>query len=95
MLVLVTYDIAVNDAEGRRRLQRVSKTCSAYGKRVQNSVFECMMDACQLRELQACLNRQIDVNTDSLRFYMLGNHSSGRIVCFVQAAPAFQPLLFI
>ncbi len=95
MLVLVTYDIAATDPEGRRRLQRIAKACGIYGKRVQSSVFECMVDAQQFREMQAHLSGMIDADTDSLRFYTLGNHVSGKIACFGQAAPAFQPVLFI
>ena len=44
MLVLVTYDIQVEDSEGRRRLRRVAKQCLNYGIRVQNSVFECQVE---------------------------------------------------
>ena len=48
MLVLITYDVNTQDAEGRRRLRRVAKQCINYGQRVQNSVFECLLDATQL-----------------------------------------------
>ncbi len=41
MMVLVTYDVATADRDGRRRLHKVAKTCQNYGQRVQNSVFEC------------------------------------------------------
>ena len=47
MLVLVTYDVNTETAEGRRRLRKVAKTCVDYGQRVQNSVFECLLDAAQ------------------------------------------------
>ena len=45
MLVLVTYDVNTETAAGRRRLRKVAKVCVDYGQRVQNSVFECQMDA--------------------------------------------------
>lgn len=49
MLVLVTYDVNTQDKAGRKRLRRVAKKCVDYGIRVQNSVFECVVDAAQLR----------------------------------------------
>ena len=41
MLMLITYDISLEDAEGQARLRRVAKLCLDYGVRVQYSVFEC------------------------------------------------------
>lgn len=73
MMVLITYDVSTADAEGKRRLRRVAKACVAHGQRVQNSVFECSLDAAQLCSLKAELTRLIDPERDSLRFYQLGN----------------------
>ena len=73
MLVLVTYDVNTETAEGRRRLRRVAKLCVDYGQRVQNSVFECLLDAAQYASLKARLIAEIDPDQDSLRFYLLGN----------------------
>ena len=42
-------------------------------QRVQNSVFECSLDAAQLCGLKAELTKLIDSQKDSLRFYNLGN----------------------
>ena len=53
MLVLISYDVSTQDAAGRRRLRLIAKQCVNYGQRVQNSVFECLLDAAQLRALQA------------------------------------------
>ena len=68
MLVLITYDVSTEDAAGKRRLRQVAKKCVAHGQRVQNSVFECSLDASQLRLLQAELTALIDQDKDSLRF---------------------------
>ena len=73
MLVLVTYDVNTETAEGRNRLRRVAKKCISYGIRVQNSVFECNIDNAQFHQLKAELTGIIDQETDSLRFYVLGN----------------------
>ena len=73
MLVLITYDVNTETAAGRTRLRKVAKQCMNYGRRVQNSVFECILDNAQCVMLRSLLTDIIDVNVDSLRFYYLGN----------------------
>ena len=73
MLVLITYDVNTVTAAGRKRLRKVAKQCTNYGRRVQNSVFECIMDNAQCVALKAILSDIIDESVDSLRFYYLGN----------------------
>lgn len=73
MLVLITYDVNTETAAGRTRLRKVAKQCMNYGRRVQNSVFECIVDNAQCVMLRLLLTDIIDVNVDSLRFYYLGN----------------------
>ncbi|GHU56804.1 CRISPR-associated endoribonuclease Cas2 [Clostridia bacterium] len=80
MLVLITYDVNTEDAEGRTRLRKVAKQCLNYGQRVQNSVFECVMDAATSVKVQKLLVDIIDKDKDSLRFYFLGNNYEGKIV---------------
>jgi len=70
---LITYDVNTENAEGRRRLRKVAKTCEDYGVRVQNSVFECEVDAGQFLKLKNKLSALIDTERDSLRFYNLGS----------------------
>lgn len=82
MLVLITYDVNTETAAGRRRLRQMAKCCVNYGQRVQNSVFECLVDAAQCRALQARLVSLMDEQTDSLRFYYLGNNYQTRIEHF-------------
>lgn len=79
MLVLITYDVNTEDAKGRKRLRKVAKQCVNYGQRVQNSVFECILDPGQCKLLKAQLLDIIDVERDSLRFYYLGNNYSNKI----------------
>ena len=73
MLVLITYDVNTETAAGRRRLRQVAKQCTNYGQRVQNSVFECVVDAAQCAQVKHKLGAIIDPASDSLRFYYLGN----------------------
>lgn len=79
MLILVTYDVETLTSAGRRRLRRVAKHCVNYGQRVQNSVFECVVDPAQLVELKFRLIDIIDLDKDSLRFYNLGNNWSNKV----------------
>ena len=79
MMVLITYDVSTETAAGQRRLRKVSKQCQNYGQRVQNSVFECLIDPAQLKQLQHVLEKIIDPDVDSLRFYYLGDKWKQRI----------------
>lgn len=79
MLILITYDVNTTDADGRRRLRNVAKKCVAHGQRVQNSVFECLLDAAQYRRLRTELEQLIDLDRDSLRFYTLGNNYQSKV----------------
>lgn len=82
MLVLITYDVNTEDAAGRRRLRQIARQCVNYGQRVQNSVFECMLDAAQCKLLQAKLLSIMDQEKDSLRFYYLGKRYENKIEHF-------------
>jgi len=79
MLILITYDVNTETPQGKRRLRQVAKTCVNYGQRVQNSVFECMLDTTQFALVRHTLEQMIDKETDSLRFYQLGNNYHTRV----------------
>ena len=79
MMVLVTYDVDTTSATGKRRLRRVAKECVNYGRRVQNSVFECLLTEAQFVLLRSKLDSIIDNNIDSIRFYFLGENWNNRI----------------
>lgn len=79
MMVLITYDVNTETPAGRTRLRKVAKQCVNYGVRVQNSVFECVLDHAQLVTLKAMLKDIIDERVDSLRFYNLGNKHQTRV----------------
>ena len=79
MFVLITYDVNTETAAGRKRLRKVAKQCTNYGRRVQNSVFECILDSAQCITLKAVLEEIIDESVDSLRFYYLGNQYQTKV----------------
>ncbi len=96
MLVLITYDVNTQTKEGRKRLRRVAKLCVNYGVRVQNSVFECVVDNAQCRELKHKLTNEIDREKDSLRFYYLGDKYKTKVehIGAKEAIEVDQPLIF-
>ena len=79
MLVLITYDVSTEDSAGKTRLRKVAKECVNYGQRVQNSVFECLLDSSQVLVLKKRLLSLIDEKKDSLRIYYLGNNYQSKI----------------
>ena len=79
MLLVITYDVNTADAAGAKRLRRVAKICERHGLRVQNSVFEVLVDAAQLVKLKRELEEAMDLEHDSIRFYRLGNSYQQKI----------------
>lgn len=82
MLVLITYDVSTETSAGKKRLNRVAKTCIKYGQRVQNSVFECNIDYGTFLKLKNTLTELINRQEDSLRFYNLGNKYENKVEHF-------------
>ena len=79
MMVLVTYDVNTETAQGRKRLRHVAKLCVDYGQRVQNSVFECSVTPAEFVEIKVKLLSIIDTESDSIRFYLLGKNWQNRL----------------
>ena len=79
MFVLITYDVNITSTHGAKRLRSVAKACMDYGKRVQNSVFECILTEVQFLNLKNKLLSVIESNQDSIRFYVLGKNWKNRV----------------
>lgn len=90
MLVLVSYDVAISTQGGKRRLRQISKACVNYGQRVQFSVFECVVEPAQWIVLKNQLEKIIDPEVDSLRYYYLGSNWKHRVE-HVGAKPGIDP----
>jgi len=90
MMVLVSYDVSTIDEAGRKRLRRVARLCENHGQRVQNSVFECLVDPAQWTVLRAKLLAEADPDQDSLRFYFLGAEWKRRVE-HIGAKVAYDP----
>lgn len=96
LLVLITYDVSTVSSAGQKRLRKVSKICQNYGQRVQNSVFECIIDATQFATLKIELATIIDEDKDSLRFYQLGNNYKTKVehIGVKESVDLENPLIF-
>ena len=76
MMLVVAYDVDTTDKAGAKRLRKVAQL---YGSRVQNSVFEILVEPAQLVALKAGLEKIICMDTDSVRLYRLGSNYKNRI----------------
>lgn len=79
MFILITYDVNITSEDGSKRLRQVAKVCRDYGKRVQNSVFECVVTDAQFVTLRDQIRKIIQDEQDSVRFYFLGSNWKRRI----------------
>ncbi len=66
MFFLISYDI-----EEDKKRNKIAKLLEDYGKRVQYSVFECLIDLEQLKYIKKKAEEIIDKEKDSLRIYRL------------------------
>lgn len=80
VLYVISYDVNTSNVAGQRRLRRIAKVCENYGVRVQNSVFECVMDYATFLIVKDKLVSEIDPKTDSLRFYPMGKKGRERVI---------------
>lgn len=80
MMILVTYDVETITGRGQKRLRQVAKACMNYGQRVQNSVFECVIDEAHFTILKHKIEDIIDENVDSVRFYLMGKNWTRKVI---------------
>lgn len=78
-MVVVAYDVHTDSEGGQRRLRRVAKACESVGQRVQNSVFECLVEPVQWERLRHRLEEILDPKEDCLRYYFLGSNWRRRV----------------
>lgn len=81
-MILVTYDVSTVEKEGKRRLRKVAKICQDYGIRVQNSVFECIVNQTEYTQMKIKLLAVVDDQEDSLRIYRLGKQYKNKVEHF-------------
>jgi CRISPR-associated protein Cas2 len=74
LLYIVVYDIPCD-----KRRKKISDLLEGYGKRVQYSVFECILNQDKYHELRKRLRKQVNFSEDSVRFYPLSKHTFNQI----------------
>lgn len=74
LLYVVAYDIPC-----QKRRTKVSNVLRAYGRRVQYSVFECVLSPLEFRELKGRLKRVVKLPDDSVRMYPMSGHTAGQV----------------
>ncbi len=79
MMLVVAYDVDTTNIGGDKRLRKVAKLIERYGSRVQNSVFEVILDPAQLVKMKSELEKIIDTKEDSVRIYRLGSTYQNKI----------------
>jgi CRISPR-associated protein Cas2 len=74
LFYIVVYDIPSD----KRRL-KVANLLEGYGKRVQYSVFECILTQVKYDELRQRLKKKVKLTEDNIRFYPLSRHTLGQV----------------
>ena len=90
MLVLVTYDISDN-----KRRTRLATFLEGYGRRVQKSVFECFLNQDEMQDLHQRIQRRVNPEEDSVRFYWLTPQSVAKSLVIGGEPPTPPPSVYI
>ncbi len=85
LLYVIAYDIPCN-----KRRKKISDLLEGYGKRVQFSVFECVLTQEKYRELLKRLQPKVQPKEDSVRCYPISGHTLEQIV-ILGGAPLTTP----
>lgn len=86
MLTLVVYDIADN-----RRRTRLAKFLEGYGRRVQESVFECFLSLDEMKRLHRQIERRVKADEDNVRFYWIPSGAVAKSLAIGSPKPAPPP----
>ena len=84
MLVLVIYDIA----DDGRRLD-VATYLEGYGRRVQESCFECYLSLNEMPKLFSIIEKKVNSQEDNVRFYWISADALPRTLTI--GSPPLQP----
>lgn len=90
MLALVVYDIP----DDKRRL-KLSKFLEGYGRRVQESVFECFLELDEMRQLHQKVLKRVKASEDNVRFYWISRDALSRVLTIGSPPPEPPPTYYI
>ncbi len=74
MFVVVSYDVVAD-----KRRARIAKALIGFGRRVQKSVFECELDDRNYLKMKDALEKLLDREEDSIRYYFLCGRCQGHV----------------
>jgi CRISPR-associated protein Cas2 len=89
MLVVVVYDIADD-----RRRQKLATFLEGYGRRVQESVFECFLNLDEMKRLHEKVRKRVKVE-DNVRFYWVPKEAVSRALTLGSPLPEPPPDVYI
>ena len=90
MLVLVVYDVS----DDKRRL-KLSNFLEGYGRRVQESVFECFISLDQMKKLHAQVKKGVKPDVDNVRFYWIPSDALPKALAIGSELPKPPPNVYI
>ena len=74
LLYIIVYDITCD-----KRRHKIANLLKGYGRRVQYSVFECVLPNHKYLELQHRIKSKLNLAEDNVRFYPLSQHTASGI----------------
>jgi CRISPR-associated protein Cas2 len=74
LFYIIVYDITCD-----KRRKKIADLLEGYGKRVQYSVFECVLNKEQYEQLSLRLKKKIKLDEDSIRIYPITRHTLGQV----------------
>ncbi len=90
MLVLVVYDIADD-----KRRDRLATFLEGYGRRVQESVFECFLTLSEMQALHLKVLKKVKPAEDNVRFYWVPVDALPRTLTIGSDPPQPPPTVYI
>ncbi|MGH2413575.1 MAG: CRISPR-associated endonuclease Cas2 [Microcystaceae cyanobacterium] len=90
MLVLVVYDIPDD-----KRRTKLSTFLEGYGRRVQESVFECFLSLDGMKKLHQQVEKKVKPEEDNVRFYWIPADSLPRTLTIGSLPPEPPPKCYI
>ena len=86
LFYLVAYDITDN-----KRRKKIADILEGYGPRVQYSVFECVLNPKQYKQLQTRLKKVFRSEEDNLRFYPISDHTLKQVEIWGEGSQLTKP----
>lgn len=86
MFYVIAYDIPDD-----KRRKKVSDLLEGYGRRVQYSLFECVLTPAKFDELRSQLKKRVLLKEDNVRFYPLSQHTLGQVETWGVGPPVTEP----